>query len=291
MRIRKVVFPVAGLGTRFLPASKVVPKEMLPLIDKPLIQYAVEEAVDAGCDTLIFVTNRYKHSIADFYDKSYELEAKLEAAGKHELLSIVRNLLPPGVRAIFVTQPEALGLGHAVLCAKAVVGNEPFAVMLADDMIWNRGHGALRQMVEIAEEQRASVIAVEDVPREHTNRYGIVSAEPVTDTLARLRGVVEKPKPEAAPSTLAIVGRYVLDARIFELLETTGTGSGGEIQLTDAIATLLQEKPVYTYRFTGRRFDCGNRLGMVQATVHLALEDPELHAPVVELMRERLSRE
>ncbi len=291
MRIRKVVFPVAGLGTRFLPASKVVPKEMLPLIDKPLIQYAVEEAVDAGCDTLIFVTNRYKHSIADFYDKSYELEAKLEAAGKHELLGIVRNLLPPGVRAVFVTQPEALGLGHAVLCAKAVVGNEPFAVMLADDMIWNRGHGALRQMVEIAEEHKASVIAVEDVPREHTNRYGIVSAEPVTDTLARLRGVVEKPKPEAAPSTLAIVGRYVLDSRIFELLETTGKGSGGEIQLTDAIATLLREKPVYSYRFTGRRFDCGNRLGMVQATVHLALEDPELHAPVVELMRERLARE
>jgi len=291
MRIRKVVFPVAGLGTRFLPASKVVPKEMLPLIDKPLIQYAVEEAVDAGCDTLIFVTNRYKHSIADFYDKSYELEAKLEAAGKQELLAIVRNLLPQGVRAVFVTQPEALGLGHAVLCARAVVGNEAFAVMLPDDMIWNRGHGALRQMVEIAEDRHASVIAVEDVPREHTNRYGIVSAEAVDDRLARMSGVVEKPKPDVAPSTLAIVGRYVLDARIFDLLETTGAGSGGEIQLTDAIQSLLVEKPVYSYRFTGRRFDCGNRLGMVQATVHLALEDPELHAPVVELMRERLARE
>lgn len=291
MRIRKVVFPVAGLGTRFLPASKVVPKEMLPLIDKPLIQYAVEEAVDAGCDTLIFVTNRYKHSIADFYDKSYELEAKLEAAGKHELLDTVRNLLPKGVRAVFVTQPEALGLGHAVLCAKPVVGNEAFAVMLPDDMIWNRGHGALRQMVEIAEDRRASVVAVEDVPREHTNRYGIVSAEPVTEALAKMLGVVEKPKPEAAPSTLAIVGRYVLDARIFDLLETTGTGSGGEIQLTDAIQSLLRERDVFAYRFTGRRFDCGNRLGMVQATVHLALEDPELHAPVVDLMRERLARE
>lgn len=291
MRIRKVVFPVAGLGTRFLPASKVVPKEMLPLIDKPLIQYAVEEAVDAGCDTLIFVTNRYKHAIADFYDKSYELEAKLEAAGKHELLAAVRNLLPNGVRAVFVTQPEALGLGHAVLCAKPVVGNEPFAVMLPDDMIWNRGHGALRQMVEIAEDRHASVVAVEDVPKEHTNRYGIVSAEPVSESLARMRGVVEKPRPEAAPSTLAIVGRYVLDARIFDLLETTGTGSGGEIQLTDAIQSLLRERDVFAYRFTGRRFDCGNRLGMVQATVHLALEDPELHAPVVDLMRERLARE
>jgi UTP--glucose-1-phosphate uridylyltransferase len=291
MRIRTVVFPVAGLGTRFLPATKVLPKEMLPLIDRPLIQYAVDEALDAGCDTLVFVTNRYKHAIADYFDKAYELENKLEAAGKHELLSLIRDILPEGVRAIFVTQPEALGLGHAVLCAKPVVGNQPFAVMLADDMIWNRGHGALRQMIEIAEREHASVIAVEDVPRAHTNRYGIVSAEAIDERLSRVHGVVEKPKPEAAPSTLAVVGRYVLDGSIFAHLETTRVGTGGEIQLTDGIASLLQNKPVLAYRFQGRRFDCGNRLGMVQATVHLALEDPELHAPVVELMRERLSRE
>ena len=291
MRIRTVVFPVAGLGTRFLPATKVLPKEMLPLIDRPLIQYAVDEAVDAGCDTLVFVTNRYKHAIADYFDKAYELENKLEAAGKHELLSLIRDILPSKVRAVFVTQPEALGLGHAVLCAKPVVGDQPFAVMLADDMIWNRGQGALAQMIEIAERERASVIAVEDVPREHTQRYGIVSAEPIDERLSRVQGLVEKPRPEHAPSTLAVVGRYVLDGSVFRHLETTRVGSGGEIQLTDGIASLMQQKPVLAYRFEGRRFDCGNRLGMVQATVHLALEDPELHAPVVDLMRERLSRE
>jgi len=291
MRIRKAVFPVAGLGTRFLPASKVVPKEMLPLIDRPLIQYAVEEAVEAGCDTLIFVTNRYKHAIADYFDKAYELEAKLEAAGKHELLGLVRDILPRHVRTVFVTQHEALGLGHAVLCARPVVGNEPFAVLLPDDMIWNRAHGALHQMADIAERDAASVIAVEDVPAAHTNRYGIVSAEVIDARLARVRGVVEKPRPEVAPSTLAIVGRYILSPKIFDLLETTRAGTGGEIQLTDGIAALLQEDPVLSYRFIGRRFDCGNRLGMVQATVHLALEDPELHGAVVELMRERLASE
>ena len=291
MRIRKAVFPVAGLGTRFLPASKVVPKEMLPLIDRPLIQYAVEEAVEAGCDTLVFITNRYKHAIADYFDKAYELEAKLEAAGKHELLEMVRDILPRHVQTVFVTQHEALGLGHAVLCARAIVGNEPFAVLLPDDMIWNRGRGALQQMADIAERDGASVIAVEDVPRQHTHRYGIVSAERVDDHLARVRGVIEKPKPDVAPSTLAIVGRYILSPKIFELLETTRAGSGGEIQLTDAIAALLREDPVLAYRFIGRRFDCGNRLGMVQATVHLALEDPELHNAVVAMMRERLALE
>lgn len=291
MRIRTAVFPVAGLGTRFLPATKVLPKEMLPLIDRPLIQYAVDEALDAGIDTLVFVTNRYKHAIADYFDKAYELENKLEAAGKHELLGLIRNILPEGVRAVFVTQPEALGLGHAVLCAKPVVGDQPFAVLLADDVIWNRGHGALRQMIEIAEREHASVIAVEDVPADQTHRYGIVSAESIDERLSRVRGLVEKPQPERAPSTLGVVGRYVLDASIFSHLETTRVGAGGEIQLTDGIASLLAEKPVLAYRFQGRRFDCGNRLGMVQATVHLALEDPELHAPVVDLMRERLARE
>ncbi len=291
MKIRTAVFPVAGLGTRFLPATKVLAKEMLPLIDRPLIQYAVDEALEAGCETLVFITNRYKHAIADYFDKAYELEAKLEAAGKHELLQSIQNILPARVRAVFITQPEALGLGHAVLCAKPIVGNQPFAVMLADDMIWNRGRGALSQMIEVAEREQASVIAVEDVPREHTQRYGIVSSEPVDERLSRVRALVEKPRPENAPSTLAVVGRYVLDPSIFEYLETTSAGSGGEIQLTDAIAALLKHKPVMAYRFQGRRFDCGNRLGMVQATVHLALEDPELHAPVVELMRERLARE
>lgn len=291
MKIRTAVFPVAGLGTRFLPATKVLAKEMLPLIDRPLIQYAVDEALEAGCDTLVFITNRYKHAIADYFDKAYELEAKLEAAGKHELLESIQNILPARVRAVFITQPEALGLGHAVLCAKPIVGDRPFAVMLADDMIWNRGRGALSQMIEVAEREQASVIAVEDVPREHTHRYGIVSSEPIDERRSRVRALVEKPRPENAPSTLAVVGRYVLDASIFEHLETTRAGSGGEIQLTDAIAALLGHKPVLAYRFQGRRFDCGNRLGMVQATVHLALEDPELHAPVVELMRERLARE
>lgn len=291
MRIRTVVFPVAGLGTRFLPATKVLAKEMLPLLDRPLIQYAVDEAMDAGCDTLVFVTNRYKHAIADYFDKAYELEAKLEASGKHELLASIQDILPKGVRTVFVTQPEALGLGHAVLCARPVVGTQPFAVMLADDMIWNRGHGALRQMIEIAEHERASVIAVEDVPSDQTQRYGIVSSDAISDRLSRVRGLVEKPRPEDSPSTLAVVGRYVLDASIFDHLETTCVGTGGEIQLTDAIAALLKVKPVLAYRFQGRRFDCGNRLGMVQATVHLALEDTELHAPVVALMREHLARE
>lgn len=291
MKIRTAVFPVAGLGTRFLPATKVLAKEMLPLIDRPLIQYAVDEAIEAGCETLVFITNRYKHAIADYFDKAYELEAKLEAAGKHELLESIQNILPARVRAVFITQPEALGLGHAVLCAKPIVGSAPFAVLLADDMIWNRGRGALAQMVEVAEQSQASVIAVEDVAREHTGRYGIVSSEPIDERCSRIRALVEKPRPENAPSTLAVVGRYLLDASIFEHLETTRAGSGGEIQLTDAIASLVEHKPVLAYRFQGRRFDCGNRLGMVQATVHLALEDPELHGPVVELMRERLARE
>lgn len=291
MRVRIAVFPVAGLGTRFLPATKVLPKEMLPLLDRPLIQYAVDEALEAGCDTLVFVTNRYKHAIADYFDKAYELEAKLEAAGKHELLFSIQNILPKNVRAIFVTQPEALGLGHAVLCAKPIVGDQPFAVMLVDDMIWNRGEGALQQMLRIAERETASVIAVEDVPREHTQRYGIVSSEYIDERLSHVRGIVEKPAPELAASTLAVVGRYVFDSSIFSHLETTAIGAGGEIQLTDAIASLLHSKPVLAYRFEGRRFDCGNRLGMVQATVHLALEDDELHSPVVALMRERLARE
>jgi UTP--glucose-1-phosphate uridylyltransferase len=284
--LRKVVFPVAGLGTRFLPASKVVAKEMLPVLDKPLIQYAVDEAVDAGADTLIFVTNRYKHAIADYFDVAYELEHKLERAGKTELLDLVQGVLPKHVRCIFVTQAEALGLGHAVLCAKPVVGDEPFGVILPDDLIWNRGKGALRQMAEFAVAEKASAIAVEEVPHEQTDKYGIVDAAPIGDRAALIKYVVEKPKPEVAPSNLAIVGRYVLPGRIFGLLESTKPGAGGEIQLTDAIASLLAEQRVLAYRFEGTRFDCGSKLGLVKATLHFAMQDPSLADAVREYVRD-----
>ena len=283
-RLRKVVFPVAGLGTRFLPATKVVAKEMLPVLDRPLIQYAVDEAVDAGADTLIFVTNRYKHAIADYFDKAYELETKLEQAGKKELLAMVQNVLPKHVRCVFVTQPEALGLGHAVLCAKPVVGNEPFGVILPDDLIWNQGPGALRQMAELAAFENSGVIAVEEVPREQTNKYGIVDATPVSARAALIKLMVEKPKPEDAPSNLAVVGRYVLPGRIFSLLESTKPGAGGEIQLTDAIDALLKQERVLAYRFQGERFDCGNKLGLVKATLHFALQDESLAAATREFM-------
>ena len=289
--LRKVVFPVAGLGTRFLPATKVVAKEMLPVLDKPLIQYAVDEAVDAGADTLIFVTNRYKHAIADYFDKAYELEAKLQEKGKDELLALVQGTLPRHVRAIFVTQPEALGLGHAVLCAKPVVGDEPFGVVLPDDLIWNgaigSGKGALRQMAELAEAQQAGVIAVEEVPPNETDKYGIVDATAIDGRSARIRHMVEKPKPAEAPSNLAVVGRYVLPGRIFQLLEQTIPGAGGEIQLTDAIDALLREQgKVLAYRFEGTRFDCGNKAGLVRATMHMAMQDPML----AEVVREFVGR-
>ncbi|TPG04687.1 UTP--glucose-1-phosphate uridylyltransferase [Rhodanobacter glycinis] len=285
--LRKVVFPVAGLGTRFLPATKVVAKEMLPVLDKPLIQYAVDEAVDAGADTLIFVTNRYKHAIADYFDKAYELEAKLQEKGRDELLALVQGTLPRHVRAIFVTQPEAFGLGHAVLCAKPVVGDEPFGVVLPDDLIWNgavgTGKGALRQMAELADAQQAGVIAVEEVPHNETDKYGIVDATPVDERSALIRHMVEKPKPADAPSNLAVVGRYVLPSRIFQLLEQTTPGAGGEIQLTDAIEALLKEQgKVLAYRFEGTRFDCGNKAGLVRATMHMAMQDPKLATVVRE---------
>ncbi len=290
--LRKVVFPVAGLGTRFLPATKAVAKEMLPVLDRPLIQYAVDEAVDAGADTLIFVTNRYKHAIADYFDKAYELEAKLQEKGKEELLALVRGTLPRNVRAVFVTQPEALGLGHAVLCARPVVGDEPFGVMLPDDLIWNgpvgERKGALRQMAELAEMHDAGVIAVEEVPHEDTDKYGIVDAVALDDRSARIRHMVEKPKPADAPSNLAVVGRYVLPARIFQLLEDTVPGAGGEIQLTDAIEALLQENgKVLACRFEGTRFDCGNKAGLVRATMAMALADPAL-APTVRAFLKQL---
>ncbi len=288
-RIRKAVFPVAGLGTRFLPATKTVPKEMLPIIDRPLIQYAVDEAIEAGCDTLIFVTNRYKHAVADYFDKAYELEQKLERAGKQEQLELVRNVLPEGVRAVFVTQAEALGLGHAVLCAKPIVGNEPFAVLLPDDLIWNRGPGALKQMADAAEATGASMIAVQDVAREQTGSYGIVATDAFSGRSGRINAIVEKPKPEVAPSNLAVVGRYVLDGSIFDLLEKTTPGAGGEIQLTDAIATLLGQKPVHAYRFQGTRFDCGTHIGLIEATIRYALDHEKLSDAARNMMQDALS--
>ncbi|RZA32410.1 MAG: UTP--glucose-1-phosphate uridylyltransferase GalU [Lysobacteraceae bacterium] len=287
-RIRKAVFPVAGLGTRFLPATKTVPKEMLPIIDKPLIQYAVDEAVEAGCDTLIFVTNRYKHAVADYFDKAYELEQKLERAGKTEQLELIRNVLPSHVRAIFVTQAEALGLGHAVLCAKPIIGDEPFAVLLPDDLIWNRGAGALKQMADVAESSGASVIAVQNVPHEQTGSYGIVATEAFSGRQGRISAIVEKPEPDVAPSNLAVVGRYVLDSRIFPLLESTTPGAGGEIQLTDAIARLLVEKPVHAYRFQGTRFDCGTHIGLIEATIRYALDHEKLSDAAQQLMQNAL---
>jgi UTP--glucose-1-phosphate uridylyltransferase len=280
MRLRYAVFPVAGLGTRLLPATKVLAKEMLPIIDRPLIQYAVDEAVAAGCDTLVFVSNRYKHSIQDYFDTAFELEHRLTRGNKQTELDSIRDILPKGVNPVFVTQQEALGLGHAVLCAKSVVGNQPFAVLLPDDLIYNRERGVLGQMVDMLDAHPGSAVAVEEVARDQTHRYGIVSATPVDERIARMQGVVEKPKPADAPSNLAIVGRYVLSGRIFELLEQTKPGAGGEIQLTDAIAALIAEEPVYACRFAGKRYDCGNKYGVVRATIELALEDPSISANV-----------
>ena len=275
-RIRKAVFPVGGLGTRFLPATKASPKEMLPIVDKPLIQYAAEEALDAGCDQLIFVTGRGKRAIADHFDVSPELEMELEWAGKQKLLQEVRNVLPDEIAAVFVRQPRPLGLGHAVQCARSVVGDEPFAVLLADDLIDNDAAGCLRQMVEVYEEHNCSVLAVEEVDPSETDKYGVVRAENLDNRLSVIKEIVEKPAPDKAPSNLAVVGRYILTPRIFEMLEHTPRGSGGEIQLTDGIASLLEHEQVLAYRYEGRRFDCGSKLGYLQATVEFALKHPDL---------------
>jgi UTP--glucose-1-phosphate uridylyltransferase len=288
-QVKKAVFPVAGLGTRFLPATKTVPKEMLPVVDKPLIQYAVDEAIEAGIDTLVFVTNRYKHAVADYFDKAYELEQKLEKAGKSELLAMIRDVLPKHVRCVFVTQTEALGLGHAVLCAKPVIGNEPFAVLLPDDLIWSKGRGALGQMVDLAGKENASVISVQQVPQEQTSSYGIVSAPKFTGRFGAIEQIVEKPKPEIAPSNLAVVGRYVLSGAIFPILEKTRSGTGGEIQLTDAIAGLLKQEKVLAYQFEGRRFDCGTRIGLIEATIQYALDHDDLAAEARAYMQAALA--
>ena len=274
--IRKAVFPVAGLGTRFLPATKASPKEMLPVVDKPLIQYAAEESEAAGVCQLIFVTGRAKRSIEDHFDKAYEVEAELSNAGKKDLLDIVRNILPPHVTCIYLRQAEALGLGHAVLCAKPVVGHEPFAVLLADDLIKGDGQGVVAQMADVYERFGCSVLCVEEVPWDETNKYGIVETEKGPDGELRVTSIVEKPAPQDAKSNLAVVGRYLLTPRIFSKLETTGRGKGGEIQLTDAISALLQDEPVIAYPFRGKRYDCGSKLGYLQAQVELGLAHKDL---------------
>jgi UTP--glucose-1-phosphate uridylyltransferase len=274
-KITKAVFPVAGLGTRFLPATKASPKEMLPIVDKPLIQYAVEEAVAAGITDLIFITGRGKRAIEDHFDKAYELEAELQAHGKNKLLKEVRGLLPDGVTCAYIRQAEALGLGHAVMCARHMVGDEPFAVILADDLI-DAQVPVMKQMAQVHAKHGGSVIAVQDVPRADTALYGIVSAEPMSPGLSRMSAIVEKPKAEEAPSTLGVVGRYILSPRIFHFLENLRPGAGREIQLTDAIGRLLREESVVAYEFQGRRYDCGSKLGYLQATVIYALKHPEL---------------
>lgn len=277
-RVTKAVFPVAGLGTRFLPATKASPKEMMPIVDKPLIQYAVEEAVAAGITDMIFVTGRSKRSIEDHFDKAYELETELERRGKTEMLEFVRNLLPRDINCIYIRQAEALGLGHAVLCAQPAVGDEPFAVLLADDLLDASlpDLPVMKQMVDTYGHYHSSVIGVQEVPREDTKSYGIVDCTPMTESLEQIKRIVEKPKPEDAPSTLAVVGRYVLTPRIFHHLARIGKGSGGEIQLTDGIAALLAEEQVLAYRYKGIRYDCGNKLGYLEATVAFGLKHPEV---------------
>ena len=274
--IRKAVFPVAGLGTRFLPATKASPKEMLPVVDKPLIQYAVEEAIEAGITELIFVTSSTKRSIEDHFDKSYELEVELEKKGKLEALELVRNIVPKGVSCIYVRQAEALGLGHAVLCAKSVVGNEPFVVILPDDLIDGYGSGVVSQMIQAYQQTASSQLGVVEVPKEDTDKYGIVNTKVGKDVDLQVRSIVEKPKPEQASSNLAVVGRYILTPRTFELLEETKRGAGGEIQLTDAISALLEHETVFAHRFKGKRYDCGSKLGYLKATVDFGLKHHEL---------------
>jgi len=274
-KITKAVFPVAGLGTRFLPATKASPKEMLPVVDKPLIQYAVEEAVAAGITELIFITGRNKRSIEDHFDKAYELETELENKNKHKLLDMVQGIIPRSVTCVYIRQPEALGLGHAVLCAQSVVGNEPFAVILADDLI-DSDPGAMEQMVKVFDETHCSVLGVETVAAADTGAYGIVEVSNTTSNRLKVSSIVEKPRPEDAPSNLAVVGRYILTPRIFEKLINTKPGAGGEIQLTDGIAALLKDEEILALPFTGVRFDCGSKLGYLKATVSYGLKHHEV---------------
>jgi UTP--glucose-1-phosphate uridylyltransferase len=288
--IRKAIFPVAGLGTRFLPATKSIPKEMLPIVDKPLIQYAVEEALEAGIDTLIFITSRQKHAISDHFDAAFELETKLAAAGKTELLERITGIVPDRVTRVHVTQPEALGLGHAILCAESVVGDEPFAVVLADDMIRNDGPGALAQMTEVYRRTGASVIGVKEVPAEWTSSYGIVGVRENEQGDLAIETMVEKPAPQDAPSRLGVVGRYVLDPSVFGRLRKVQAGAGGEFQLTDGIAAMLATHPVLALPLQGERFDCGSRHGFIKATIEYAMDDDEIREEMLDHMLVLLSR-
>jgi UTP--glucose-1-phosphate uridylyltransferase len=276
--VNKAVFPVAGLGTRFLPATKAQPKEMLPIVDKPLIQYAVEEAYAAGIRHMIFVTGRNKRAIEDHFDTAYELETELEAAGKQELLSLVRSLAPADMDCSYVRQPRSLGLGHAVLCARHIVREDPFAVLLADDLMVGRdgGPGVLTQMIEVFREVQTSVLAVQEVPLEHVQRYGIVAGEGAGERLVKVARMVEKPAPEKAPSRLGVAGRYVLTPAVFDCIVNQSRGSGGEIQLTDGIAQLIPTEGVHAYRYEGKRYDCGSKLGFLEASVEFALKHREV---------------
>jgi len=286
VKLRKAVFPVAGLGSRFLPVTKASPKEMLPIVDKPLIQYAVEEAAAAGITEMIFVTGRNKRAIEDHFDKAYELETELERKNKDELLNMVRSVLPEGVRCIYTRQAEPLGLGHAVLCAQNVVGNEPFAVLLADDLM-DSEPPAMARMAEIFAREQCSLLGVEEVPRDQTQSYGIVTIDKMQGDTARIHSIVEKPKPANAPSNLAVIGRYVLTPGIFERLAEVAPGAGGEIQLTDGISRILADERVLAVRLPGRRFDCGSKLGYVQATVEYGLRHPEIGEEFTRYLKSR----
>jgi UTP--glucose-1-phosphate uridylyltransferase len=282
--VRKAVFPVAGLGTRFLPATKSIPKEMLPIVDKPLIQYAVEEALEAGIDTLIFVTSRKKHAISDHFDTAFELQTRLAEDGKADWLERVTGIVPDGVSRVHVTQPEALGLGHAILCAESVVGDEPVAILLADDMIRNDGAGALAQMADVYRQCGSSLIGVEKIPDEMTSSYGVVGVKANDRGQKAIHTMVEKPAPEDAPSRLGVVGRYILDPSIFDYLREIPAGAGGEIQLTDGIAAMLKTHPVIALPFEGERYDCGSRHGYIKATIDYALDHAELREGMLDHM-------
>ncbi len=285
-RVKKAVFPVAGLGTRFLPATKASPKEMLPIVDKPLIQYAVEEAMDAGITDIIFISSRTKRTVEDHFDKAYELETELEARGKKRVLELVQSIRPAGINFIYIRQAEALGLGHAVLCAKPVIGDEPFAVILADDLI-DGTPAVMKQMVDQYDFYQCSVLGVQNVAPEETASYGIVDATHMSERVSRVNAIVEKPKPDVAPSTLGVVGRYILTPRIFHHIENLKPGAGGELQLTDAIAAMLIEQQVLAYAFDGIRYDCGSKLGYLQATVEYALKHPEVRDEFASYLKNR----
>lgn len=286
MKVTKAIFPVAGLGTRFLPATKANPKEMMPIVDKPLIQYAVEDALAAGITELIFVTSSSKRAIEDHFDSNFELEANLLERGKYDLLELVQGILPAGVSCAYVRQKSPQGLGHAVLCARQLLSSEPFAVVLADDLIDGGKQSCLQQMLAIFEQTQASVIAVEKIAAADSKKYGVVDVESTVNSVAKIRGIIEKPEPAAAPSNLGVVGRYILTPAIFDMLENTAQGSGGEIQLTDAIALLLKKETAVALRFQGKRYDCGSKLGYLEATLAYALKHPEIASDFQALLRD-----